>query len=123
MGKGFSCPSLPLLLELNYTSTIGRSTVILWNVPASAEELFLDGLEEAATFNSHLQGFRRVALLVLDDGNSEFFCNWPELSKLLRRLIVEGELDVQELGIDRLDSEDQIKVTNLYLRIHICLIG
>lgn len=84
-------------LEMNYTSTVGRSAVVLWNVPASAKELFEKGIEIAGEPYRHLEDFRRAALMVFDDGTTRLFCGWAKAERVLNLLRYEGELDLDNI--------------------------
>ncbi|HEY6186813.1 MAG TPA: hypothetical protein VIW80_03980 [Pyrinomonadaceae bacterium] len=114
MRKKWATPSVAPLchffLEMNYTSTVGRSAVVLWNVPSLAKELFEDGIEIAGEPYSHLEDFRRAALMVYDDGTTRLFCGWDKAEKLLNRLRYEGELDLDDVRDIDLNEAEQTRL-------------
>ena len=110
--KQSAAPLCHFFLEMNYTSTSGRSAVVLWNVPTEAEELFEDGVRLAGSPYSQLKDFRRAALLVFDDGRMRFFCGWEEAEEIFSNLSLEGELDLEIAG-RRLSDEDSKRLANL----------
>jgi hypothetical protein len=80
---------------------------VLWNVPTQEGELFEKGMEDAIGTYSHLQGFRRAVFLVWDNGQVRFFCGWSEAERILGTLGIEGELHLDEMGLNTLSEEDQ----------------
>jgi hypothetical protein len=95
------------MLEMNFTSTMGRSTVVLWNVPPSARELFENGIRIAGEPYAHLDGIRRAALMVFDDGQMRLFCGWENIERRLEVLKHQSDLDLDELGKDKLETDEK----------------
>lgn len=95
------------MLEMNFTSTMGRSTVVLWNVPPTARELFENGVRIAGEPYAHLDGIRRAALMVFDDGQMRMFCGWENIERRLEVLRYQSDLDFDELGKDRLEPTEK----------------
>ncbi len=116
-------PLCQFVLEMNYTSTVGRSAVVLWNVPASSEEvfelavkigdLFERHLEDANRKHSQLRELRRAVLLIFDNDRIRIFCGWPEAEEILNRLRQEGELDLDEIGAGALSDSDRLRLISL----------
>lgn len=116
-------PLCQFVLEMNYTSPVGRSTVVLWNVPSSSREVFELGIELGELFQkniesaherySQLKEFRRAVLLIFDDESIRIFCGWPEAEQILGRLRDAGELDFDEMGATMLSPDDQVRLINL----------
>lgn len=100
------------VLEMNFTSTIGRSTVVLWNVPSKTKTLFEQGINIAGQYYSHLDGVRRGALMIAEDGDMRLFCGWEDIERKLAILKYQSELNFEELesGADSgTDKHDLIK--------------
>ena len=106
-------PLCHFVTEMNYTSTVGRSAVILWNVPTQEGELFERGMEDAMGTYSHLQGFRRASLLVWDDGRTRLFCGWPEAEAMLGTLRFERELRLDNMLPNTLGEDDREGIRKL----------
>jgi hypothetical protein len=98
------------MLEMNFTSTMGRSTVVLWNVPISAREMFENGIRLAGEPYAHLDGIRRGALMIFDDGQMRLFCGWEDIERRLEVLKSQSELDLDELGEDALAPHERQKL-------------
>jgi hypothetical protein len=94
-------------LEMNYTSTVGRSSVVLWNVPKLAEGLFDIAIQNANERIAKLKDLRRTAMLVRDDGHARFVCGWPLGERILETLYYQGECDLDELGFSDLSENDR----------------
>jgi dihydroneopterin aldolase len=94
-------------LELNYTSTVGRSAVVLWNVPSSVEGLFDAAIADANQRAAKIQGIRRIGLLVRQNGEACFHCGWPEAEEILQHLSYDAENDLDEIGGIRLSPQDR----------------
>lgn len=85
------------ILEMNFTSTIGRSTVVLWNVPSETKILFEQGINIAGQYYSHLDGVRRGALMISEDGDMRLFCGWEDVERKLAILKYQSELNFEEV--------------------------
>lgn len=121
------------VLEMNYTSTIGRSAVVIWNVPPSSEavfrmatssyeistmaaklgQLFERNLEDANKKHAHLREFRRAAMMIFDNDRVRIFCGWPEAEEILSRLSQEAELDLDEIGASSLEPREMERLKTL----------
>lgn len=99
--------------EMNYTSTVGRSAVILWNVPTQDGELFERGMEDAIGTYSQLKGFRRAVLLVWDNGQVRFFCGWREAEKLLGIFGSDREFRLDDMGLNTLAEDERARFRRL----------
>jgi hypothetical protein len=100
------------MLEMNFTSTIGRSTVVLWNVPSKVKGLFEEGINIAGQHYSHLDGVRRGALMISEEGDMRLFCGWEDIERKLGVLKYQSELNFEELGSateSATDEHDLIK--------------
>lgn len=106
-------PLCHFVLEMNYTSTVGRSAVILWNIPKSDEGLFENGMAIAGEAYSQLEDFRRAVLLVYDDDSVRIFCGWPPAERILGMLRYQGELDLSEAGADELSEDEKRRLDRI----------
>jgi hypothetical protein len=113
--KEIVAPICHFFLGMNYTSTAGRSAVVLWNIPESAAESFEKGIKLAGRLYSHLRDVRRSALIVFEDLSLQFFCGWPEAEQALQRFEGAEELDIDNLLIKALSEDDRRRLTNLIL--------
>jgi hypothetical protein len=100
-------------LEMNYTAPVGRSTVVLWNVPESAQGPIEQGLRIIGEQFSHLMDVRRAIMWVRDNGDVHFFCGWREAEELLPRLAYTPELDFDELGTTHWDSAERERLARV----------
>lgn len=102
-------PLCHFFMEMNYTSPIGRSAVVLWNVPSSKAELFETALRDAYYVHPHLQDFRRIAFMIWDTGRVKLLCGWPEAEQMLETLAFQGDLDLSEMGTSSLSDDDSLR--------------
>ena len=100
-------------LEMNYTATTGRSTVILFNVPAGSRDLFESAINDAESSCSHLMNFRRVALMLFDDDSLRFICGWRDAEEAFEELAWSEELDVNTMVHKHLATTDASRLTDL----------
>lgn len=97
-------PLCHFFLSMNYASTSGRSTVVLWNVPQWHQEEFELGMRIASRPFRHLSEFDRAAMMVTEDGDVRLFCGWPVGEQILAKLKWEGELDLDTRDFRDLDT-------------------
>ena len=97
--KQSAAPLCHFFLHMNYTSVTGHSTIVLWNVPVSASEVFKQAIEQASKPYAHLKELRRMALLFYDNGSPLLVCSSPEIGNALRPLASTHSLSLSDLDI------------------------
>ena len=106
-------PLCHFFLEMNYTATSGRSTVVLWNVPRSDEKLFEEAISHAMERYREVEDFCRVALLVRDDRRAQLLCSWPKAEQILGHLLDGGEQNLNEIGGQQLLAEERSRLDRI----------
>lgn len=105
--KKTALPPSHFFFRTNYTSTAGRSTAVLWNVPQSSIDVFEQAVETVAHFKKTKDN-SRFAFMVSERGELRLFCGWREAEELFARFTHDAEeLTLEQLGIVRLSGEDQ----------------
>lgn len=110
--KDTAAPLCRFFLEMNYTSTVGRSTVVLWNIPSDAIGIFEQAIELFQEPYQHLKDFRRGAVLISDTGSMRIISGWAAADEMLGNLAQGSDLHLDELGAAGLEGSERARLVN-----------
>jgi hypothetical protein len=105
--KASADPICRFFLSANYTSTVGRSATVLWNVPTKSLDVFEQAIIAATDNYRHLRSIRRAAMMVTSTGHVRIIAASPAIEKVLVRFTGVSALTLSELGVDRLPENER----------------